>query len=137
MRNIRNLWALLLVGCATCLPAAAQQAWTDVLPAAELVPAKVVRAQAGDPTLKAILTHPLGDVNGDKTVNASDVTVLANYILGGSPATFYSVAADMNKDEAVNASDLTSLSAFILTGGTTEEVTEATKDDDYSDQPQL
>lgn len=137
MRNIRNIWALLLVGCATCLPATAQQAWTDLVPAAELVPAKVVRAQAGDPTLKAILTHPLGDVNGDNTVNGTDLAALASYLLGTTPATFYSVAADMNKDEVLNGTDLMAIASYILNGGTEEEVTEATKDDDYSDQPQL
>ena len=94
--------------------------------------------KAVNPTTKAIVTLPLGDANGDGSVNGSDITVIASYILGQNPETFYSVAADFTKDGTVNGSDITALAAFILSGATqTETVTDATKSDEYTPNPQL
>lgn len=53
-----------------------------------------------------------GDVNGDKSVNAGDVTALYNFILNGD-RTYYSTS-DVNNDGAVNAGDVTAVYNIIL-----------------------
>ncbi|MBR3727733.1 MAG: chitobiase/beta-hexosaminidase C-terminal domain-containing protein [Muribaculaceae bacterium] len=56
-----------------------------------------------------------GDVNNDKVVNISDVTVLIDYLL--NPATEINEAnANVNLDEAINISDVTVLIDFLLSG---------------------
>ena len=56
-----------------------------------------------------------GDVNNDKVVNISDVTVLIDYLL--NPATVINEAnANVNLDEAINISDVTVLIDFLLSG---------------------
>lgn len=47
----------------------------------------------------------MGDVNGDGTVNSTDVLAVANYILKSPPETFYDYAADMNDDDDINITD--------------------------------
>ena len=54
----------------------------------------------------------LGDVNGDGSVNAADVTALYNYILNGD--TTYLSTSDVNNDGAVNAGDVTAVYNIIL-----------------------
>jgi len=54
-----------------------------------------------------------GDVNQDKQVNISDVTVLINLILSGDEAP---ASADCNLDTNVNISDVTVLINYILSG---------------------
>ena len=54
----------------------------------------------------------LGDVNGDGSVNAADVTALYNYILNGD--TTYLSTSDVNNDNAVNAGDVTAVYNIIL-----------------------
>ena len=52
----------------------------------------------------------LGDVNGDRTVNISDVTTMIDHLLGsGSDPLFRENAADVNHDGIVNISDVTTL----------------------------
>ena len=53
-----------------------------------------------------------GDVNGDGTVNVSDVTALVNMILGVIPKD--ETLADVNSDGSVNVSDVTALVNLIL-----------------------
>jgi len=54
----------------------------------------------------------VGDVNGDGSVNASDVTALYNYILNGD-ITFIATS-DVNNDGSINASDITAVYNIIL-----------------------
>ena len=51
-----------------------------------------------------------GDVNGDGSVNISDVNAVIDAILGGS----FDSAADVNSDGAVNISDVNAIIAIIL-----------------------
>jgi surface protein len=54
-----------------------------------------------------------GDVNGDGSVNISDVTTLIDLLLGG---TISNPAADCNQDSSINISDVTSLIDYLLSG---------------------
>ncbi len=53
-----------------------------------------------------------GDVNGDGSVNISDVTALIDLLLGGG--TISNPAADCNQDSSVNISDVTALIDYLL-----------------------
>lgn len=55
-----------------------------------------------------------GDVNCDGNIDARDVTMLINYILGNSVEPFDNIAADVNNDSDINALDVTALIAIIL-----------------------
>ena len=55
-----------------------------------------------------------GDVNGDETINAIDITMLVDYILGKSPEGFIAANADVNGDENIDVTDVTALVAIIL-----------------------
>ena len=57
-----------------------------------------------------------GDVNGDGTVNISDVTALINYLLSGDATSVKVDAADSNQDGNVNISDVTALINYLLQG---------------------
>ena len=57
-----------------------------------------------------------GDVNGDGSVNISDVTALIDYLLSGNPSGVSVTAADCNQDSSVNISDVTSLIDYLLSG---------------------
>ena len=56
----------------------------------------------------------LGDVNGDKKVNITDVVLLVNYILGIEDPTFIIGNADINSDNAINITDVTKLVNIIM-----------------------
>lgn len=47
-----------------------------------------------------------GDINGDKRVSISDVSILRNYLLGNNPEKYNEKAADMNEDGRVSISDV-------------------------------
>ena len=53
-----------------------------------------------------------GDVNGDGSVNISDVTALIDLLLGGGSIS--NPAADCNQDSSVNISDVTALIDYLL-----------------------
>ena len=55
-----------------------------------------------------------GDVNGDGSVNISDVTALINYLLSHNATGVNLDVADCNQDNAINISDVTSLINFLL-----------------------
>ena len=57
-----------------------------------------------------------GDVNGDGSVNISDVTTLIDYLLSGNPSGVNLTAADCNQDSSVNISDVTALIDYLLSG---------------------
>ena len=60
------------------------------------------------------VTFLRGDVNGDSSVNISDVTALIDLLLGGG--TISNSAADCNQDGSVNISDVTALIDHLLSG---------------------
>ena len=60
------------------------------------------------------VTFLRGDVNGDGSVNISDVTALIDLLLGGG--TISNSAADCNQDGNVNISDVTALIDHLLSG---------------------
>ncbi len=62
----------------------------------------------------------LGDINGDSTVNVTDVTALINKILGS--ASYDDTVCDVNHDGAINVTDATSTINIIL--GTYEDPAE-------------
>lgn len=55
-----------------------------------------------------------GDVNGDGTVNVSDVTALISKILGNDVEPFYPANAELTGDENLNVADVTALIRMIL-----------------------
>ena len=57
-----------------------------------------------------------GDVNGDGSVNISDVTVLIDYLLNGNTSGVNISAADCNQDGSVNIGDVTVLIDYLLKG---------------------
>lgn len=59
-------------------------------------------------------TIETGDVNGDGTVNITDVTLTVNHVLGNTPDKFDKVAADMNGDDVINISDITQMVQAVL-----------------------
>ena len=73
-----------------------------------------VGTQLLDDVTVSIHVLNLGDANGDKLVNVSDVTTLINYILGiQSDLTNFGVG-DINNDGRINVSDVTALINIIL-----------------------
>ena len=71
------------------------------------------------------VTYKPYDVNGDGTVNISDVTTLVDFVLGKNPSPCVEAACDVNGDGSVNISDVTYLVDVILgkipSGGETPE----------------
>ena len=72
------------------------------------------------PDEQCIVTVPVsiirGDVNGDGSVNISDVTALIDYLLSGNASDIDVNAADCNQDGSINISDVTSLIDYLLSG---------------------
>lgn len=56
-----------------------------------------------------------GDVNGDGTVDATDVSLTARHIIGHTGDGFSSDAADLNGDGTVDAADLAAIIALAKT----------------------
>jgi hypothetical protein len=65
-----------------------------------------------DNLLKGKTTHLYGDVNGDGSVNAADVTALYAYILNGTDT--FIATSDVNGDKSINAADVTAVYSIIL-----------------------
>ena len=57
-----------------------------------------------------------GDVNGDGSVNISDVTALIDYLLSGNASGINLSGADCNQDSSINISDVTALIDYLLAG---------------------
>ena len=57
-----------------------------------------------------------GDVNGDGSVNISDVTALIDYLLSGNASGINLSGADTNQDNSINISDVTALIDYLLAG---------------------
>jgi len=58
----------------------------------------------------------IGDVNGDGSVNISDVTALIDYLLSGNASGINLINADANQDSSINISDVTALIDYLLSG---------------------
>lgn len=75
----------------------------------------------GFPSAPYVLTNGsvlMGDVNNDKVVSVTDLTMTVNYILNNNPQNFDFGKGDMNGDGAITVSDLTSIVSKILKGET-------------------
>ena len=55
-------------------------------------------------------------MNGDGSVNISDVTTLIDYLLSGNASGINLSGADCNQDSSVNISDVTALIDYLLSG---------------------
>ena len=58
--------------------------------------------------------YQLGDVNGDGSVDVTDVTVLITKVLGGEPAEFIPEVADVDDNGVLDVTDVTVLISKIL-----------------------
>ena len=61
-------------------------------------------------------TWEMGDVNHDKKVDVSDVTMMINYVLNGTTNGFFETEANCNGDDKIDVSDVTALIARVLAG---------------------
>lgn len=66
----------------------------------------VVFYQDGTYTNGNSLNAEMGDVNGDGTIDATDVNDMANYIQGKADEYFLTDKADVNSDKSINVHDL-------------------------------
>ena len=55
-----------------------------------------------------------GDLNRDGSVNAVDMTLLKQVLLGSERTDICLIAADWNEDEAINAEDVKGILDFLL-----------------------
>lgn len=55
-----------------------------------------------------------GDANGDSTVDVTDITAIASYILGTHPEAWDEKNADANNDGNIDVSDITATASIIL-----------------------
>lgn len=56
----------------------------------------------------------LGDANGDKQVNVTDITTVVSYILGNNPSKFVFALADAYQDGTINVTDITAIVDIIM-----------------------
>jgi len=56
----------------------------------------------------------VGDVNMDGSVDVSDISTLAEYIFGNTPAQFNADAADANGDGSIDVSDISTIAEIIF-----------------------
>lgn len=60
--------------------------------------------------------HIPGDANNDATVDVSDISAIAAYILGGTTDTFDMIAADFDADGEITVVDISQIASYILGG---------------------
>lgn len=65
-------------------------------------------------TPKATPEKTLGDANMDGSINVSDITTIAKFILEGNVSPWSEVNADANEDGTINVSDITKTAEIIL-----------------------
>ena len=58
--------------------------------------------------------YPMGDLDFDREVNITDVTLLIDYLLGNSSTTINMVRADVNQDHKIDITDVTEVIDKIL-----------------------
>lgn len=56
----------------------------------------------------------LGDANNDGVVDVADITAMASYILGTTPAQWNATNADANQDKVIDVADITATAGIIL-----------------------
>ena len=61
--------------------------------------------------------YPLGDVNHDGAVTATDAALVTDYAMGNTPPVFFSENADMNGDGSITVTDVSTIVSMVL-GGT-------------------
>ena len=66
--------------------------------------------------LPGVADSSLGNVNGDREINVTDVTELVGYILGNASNNFILSNADVTGDDEINVTDVTALVDIILHG---------------------
>ena len=66
--------------------------------------------------LNPLPTTKLGDVNGDGSINATDVVSVYNYTILGTQSGITKEAADVNSDGDVNATDVVTIYNIIIGG---------------------
>ena len=59
----------------------------------------------------------MGDANGDKLVNVTDIVATVNYIMEKPSEGFNKEAADVNNDGAINVTDIVKMVSIIMSGG--------------------
>ena len=74
---------------------------------------KVIENVVSDVYGGEVTINILGDANGDKTVDETDIKFVANYIMGNSPTTFQFISADVNRDNRINATDIVGIVSLI------------------------
>ena len=74
---------------------------------------KVIENVVSDVYGGEVTINILGDANGDKTVDETDIKFVANYIMGNSPTTFQFISADVNRDNKINAADIVGIVSLI------------------------
>lgn len=128
-------WDYIVDLTATVLPESIDQSVTWTVPENDNIYARVVgnklrvmamrsgsvtvtATSVADPSVSAdcVITIQIPDVNGDTSLNISDVTALIDYLLGGDPESINIGDADVNRDGNVNISDVTALIDKLLSG---------------------
>ena len=61
-----------------------------------------------------IYRYELGDANGDKAVNITDVVSIINAVMGNTPSNFQFNVADINGDSKINVLDVVAVAKIIL-----------------------
>ena len=79
------------------------------------LPADAIKNAVQAATGKSAVYTP-GDVNGDGTINALDVTLVRRHIAGGYGVTINTLAADVNADGNVDAKDITDFRRYVAGG---------------------
>jgi hypothetical protein len=68
-------------------------------------------------TMTVGMPYPMGDANGDETVDIGDAVFLINFIFGSGPAPESSDAADANCDDFINVGDVVHIIAYTFRDG--------------------
>lgn len=74
---------------------------------------KVIENVVSDVYGGEVTINILGDANGDKTVDETDIKFVADHIMGNSPTTFQFISADVNRDNRINAADIVGIVSLI------------------------
>lgn len=83
-------------------------------------------------SIVTVITATLGDVNGDNTIDVTDIVSLANNILGKSAGTFIEDAADLNQDSRVDVTDIVTLANLILGNTSSRSFTSRASDENVA-----
>lgn len=88
----------------------------------ELKPSKTVLSATHNKVIENVVSgvyggkvtiNILGDANGDKTVDGTDIKFVTDHIMGNPPTTFQFISADVNRDNKINAADIVGIVSLI------------------------